>query len=102
MEAMAAGVPVLGVDAPGLRELLRGTPSRAVAAGDADALRLGLRLTLTRPWTEAARDYAAAARARFDAGRAARRLIGLFDRLTGKASLNGYERSGWEPAAAAA
>ena len=82
MEAMAAGVPVLGADAPGLREVLRGTPSRTVAAGDADALRHGLHLALTRPWSEAARDYAPAARARFDGGRAARRITELFDRLT--------------------
>ena len=82
MEAMTAGVPVLGSDCPGLREVLRGTPSRTVAAGDADALRHGLHLALTRPWTEAARDFASAARARFDNARSARRLIDLFDRLT--------------------
>jgi glycosyltransferase involved in cell wall biosynthesis len=81
MEAMAAGVPVLAADAPGLREILRGTPARAVAAGDADALRHGLHLALTRPWTEAARSFAAAARARFDGARGARRLTELFDRL---------------------
>ena len=40
MEAMAAGVPVLGTDCIGLREVLRGTPSRVVRAGDPAALDL--------------------------------------------------------------
>ncbi len=86
MEAMAAGVPVLGSDCPGLREVLRGTPSRTVTAGDPDALRHGLHLALTRPWTEAARSFAPAARLRFDSARSARRLTDLFDRLTDKES----------------
>ena len=86
MEAMAAGVPVLGSDCPGLREVLRGTPSRTVAAGDADALRHGLQLALTRPWSEAARAFAPTARERFDVTRSARRLADLFGRLTGKGS----------------
>jgi glycosyltransferase involved in cell wall biosynthesis len=97
MEAMAAGVPVLGVDAPGLREVLRGTPSRTVAACDADALHDGLHFALTRPWAEAAGDYTPAARDRFDASRAARRLIDLFDRLTGAASECRDQGSEWEP-----
>ena len=81
MEAMAAGVPVLGSDCPGLREVLRGTPSRTVPTGDADALRIGLRLALDEPWTDAARDYAATAQARFDNSRSARRLTALFEVL---------------------
>ena len=38
MEAMCAGVPVLGSDCIGLREVLRGTPSLTSPAGDAPAL----------------------------------------------------------------
>ena len=86
MEAMAAGVPVLGSDCPGLREVLRGTPSRTIRAGDADALRHALHLALTRPWTEAARAFAPEARARFDNAPSARRLLNLFERLSGKGS----------------
>jgi glycosyltransferase involved in cell wall biosynthesis len=78
MEAMAAGVPVLGSDCPGLREVLRGTPSRTVRTGDADGLRHGLRTALEAPWTEAARGYAEAARERFDNRRSARRLIDVY------------------------
>jgi glycosyltransferase involved in cell wall biosynthesis len=81
MEAMASGVPVLGSDCVGLREVLRGTPSRVVRAGDADALRCGLQVALANLWTEAARAYAPAARERFDNGRTARRLTELYGEL---------------------
>jgi glycosyltransferase involved in cell wall biosynthesis len=78
MEALAAGVPVLGSDCIGLREVLRDTPSRVVRTGDEDALAAGLRDALAAPWTEAARAYAPAARRRFDNARSARRLVDLF------------------------
>jgi glycosyltransferase involved in cell wall biosynthesis len=81
MEAMAAGVPVLGSDCPGLREVLRGTPSRTVRAGDAGALARGLREALQAPWAAAARAFAPAARARFDNARSARRLTALYGEL---------------------
>jgi glycosyltransferase involved in cell wall biosynthesis len=86
MAAMAAGVPVLGTDGPGMRELLRGTPSRSVGAGDADALRHGINLALSRPWTEAARAFAPAARRRFDGAQSVDRLLALFDRATARTS----------------
>jgi glycosyltransferase involved in cell wall biosynthesis len=81
MEAMAAGVPVLGSDCIGLREVLRGTPSRSVRANDAAALALGLRIALEEPWTEAARAFAEEARMRFDNRHSVRMLTMLFDSL---------------------
>jgi glycosyltransferase involved in cell wall biosynthesis len=81
MEAMAAGAPVLGSDCPGLREVLRGTPSVTVRTGDVDALHEGLSRFLEAPWDRAAHDYAPLARERFDRSRPARRLQELFDRL---------------------
>ncbi len=80
MEAMAAGVPVLGTDCIGLREVLRDTPSRVVRAGDPAALARGLRDALIHPWTDEARDFVARACARFDHAQYARRLLELFDR----------------------
>jgi glycosyltransferase involved in cell wall biosynthesis len=82
MEAMAAGVPVLGTDCIGLREALRGTPSRMVPAGDAGALAAGLREAIAAPWTTAARAFAPRARERFDNAPSARALASLFDQLT--------------------
>lgn len=84
MEAMAAGVPVLGSDCPGLREVLRGTPSRTVMANDATALTEGLRIALEEPWTEAAQTYAPEARKRFDNSHSVRRLATLLDSLANR------------------
>jgi glycosyltransferase involved in cell wall biosynthesis len=83
MEAMAAGVPVLGTDCIGLREVLRDTPSRAVRAGDEVDLCRGLRQALARPWAAAARAFAAEACERFDNARAAGRLLELYAALAG-------------------
>jgi glycosyltransferase involved in cell wall biosynthesis len=83
MEAMSAGVPVLGSNCIGLREVLAGTPSRQFAAGDVTSLVRALRDALAEPWTEAAHAYAAVARRRFDSQLAARRFLAEFDRLFG-------------------
>jgi glycosyltransferase involved in cell wall biosynthesis len=85
MEAMAAGVPVLGSDCIGLREVLRDTPSRLVPANDSAALAAGLRAALDEPWTEAARTFAAEARDRFDNRHSVRRLTSLFEELASQA-----------------
>jgi glycosyltransferase involved in cell wall biosynthesis len=81
MEAMSAGVPVIGSDCPGLREVLRGTPSRMVRTGDVGALEVGLRGALADLWTDAARAYAPVACQRFDVRQSARRLVDLYERL---------------------
>ncbi len=81
MEAMAAGVPVLGTNCIGLREVLHETPSRMVGAGDPVALAAGLRDALQAPWTAEAREYASEACRRFDNERSARRLVDLYDGL---------------------
>ena len=83
MEAMCAGVPVLGSDCIGLREVLRGSPSRMVAAGDATELAAGIRRAMRAPWTEQARQYAPLACRRFDVRNAARDLTLLFDQFAG-------------------
>jgi glycosyltransferase involved in cell wall biosynthesis len=81
MEAMSAGVPVLGSDCPGLREVLRGTPSRSFAAGDAASLETAFRAALADPWTGQARRFAPEARERFDNRRSAERLLGIYSML---------------------
>jgi glycosyltransferase involved in cell wall biosynthesis len=84
MEAMAAGVPVLGTDCPGLREVLRDTPSRMVAAGDVSELARGLREAIAAPWTADARAFAPIACERFDNASSARLLLKLFDQTTAR------------------
>jgi glycosyltransferase involved in cell wall biosynthesis len=81
MEAMAAGLPVLGTDCIGLREVLRGTPARAARANDPESLAGELRRALEDPRTAEARAFAPAARVRFDRRGPARRLLDLFDQL---------------------
>jgi glycosyltransferase involved in cell wall biosynthesis len=78
MEAMVAGIPVLGSDCIGLREVLRHSPSRFVRAGDVADLRRGLADALSNLWTDEAQAYAPAACARFDNTRSARLLVELF------------------------
>ena len=79
MEAMAAGVPVLGSDCIGLREVLRDTPSRMARAGDADAWSIALESAIASPWTAAARAFAKEARRRFEVTQAAEQLARVFE-----------------------
>jgi glycosyltransferase involved in cell wall biosynthesis len=83
MEAMAAGTPVLGSDCPGLREVLRGTPSLVAPPGDAAAWCEALARAIAAPWTEASRAFVPEARRRFDARRSAGELLRLFTDLCG-------------------
>jgi glycosyltransferase involved in cell wall biosynthesis len=81
MEAMCAGVPVLGTNCIGMREVLRDTPSMVVAPGDADSLLSGLVQAIHAPWSEAAKQFAPRARERFDVVPAAGKLQGIFNEL---------------------
>lgn len=65
MEAMAAGVPVIGSNCVGLREVLLDTPARVVPAMDATALANSLIAEMTSPTTAQARDFAPVAASRF-------------------------------------
>jgi glycosyltransferase involved in cell wall biosynthesis len=75
------GVPVLGSDCIGLREVLRGTPSRTVLAANADALASALAEAVGSPWREAARRFVPEARERFDVRPFAKTLAGLYESL---------------------
>ena len=65
MEAMVAGVPFVGTDCVGLREVLRNTPARVVPARNAMALAEALLVEMRSPKTVKARDFAVEAAARF-------------------------------------
>ena len=86
MEAMCMGVPVLGSDCIGLREVLRGSPSRLVPAGDATALAEALRAAIDNCRKEEAAAYVLAARRRFDVKPVGCALVNLFDSLPGTKS----------------
>jgi glycosyltransferase involved in cell wall biosynthesis len=79
MEAMAAGVPVLGSDCIGLREVLQDTPAEVAPAGDAEAWCHALERVIASPPTSAARAFAEVARRRFDVAHAAEQLSRVFE-----------------------
>jgi glycosyltransferase involved in cell wall biosynthesis len=87
MEAMAVGVPVLGSDCIGLREVLQGTPSRTFRSADPGALARELLLALGNLWTDEAVDFAPQARQRFDSSCSAQQFLDLYDELF-KASIS--------------
>ena len=66
MEALCTGVPVLGTDCVGLREVLRGTPARMVPPRRCGRIAHALHEALEQDWTIDARAYISEARQRFD------------------------------------
>ena len=81
MEALALGVPVIGTDCIGLREVLRSTPARVVPTGDVDALANAMRDEVRTPSRASCADYAEAARSRFAAEGGALQLRQLLESL---------------------
>ncbi len=82
MEAMCAGVPVLGSDCIGLREVLRGTPSLTSPAGDAPALASAIQEAIKPGSRHQAQAYVAEACVRFDNRPAAGRLRQVYEAAT--------------------
>jgi glycosyltransferase involved in cell wall biosynthesis len=79
MEALASGIPVLGSDCIGLREVLRDTPARTVPANDPAALAEALGRAIDCPWKEDATGGIFAARRRFDVRQRALDLLKVLD-----------------------
>jgi glycosyltransferase involved in cell wall biosynthesis len=82
MEAMVSGVPVLGSDCIGLREILRNSPSVTVPTGDVAAWANALSEAVRRPWADAARAYAPEAIRRFDVRTSAAQLLRVMNGVT--------------------
>ncbi len=66
MEAMVAGVPLIGTDCIGLREVLKNTPATVVPVRDSLALSKVLLEEMKNPSTIKAREFAIKAAARFE------------------------------------
>jgi glycosyltransferase involved in cell wall biosynthesis len=84
MEALCAGLPLLGSDCIGLREVTEGTPTRSVRAGDPASLAAGLDDALRHPWREEAAGYAPLARQRFSVRQSVEELREVFDQCGGR------------------
>lgn len=86
-EAMVLGVPVIGSDAIGLREVLAGTPSRVVPVGDVSALVNEISAMIENPMKTQAEKFIPEAIKRFDNAVAGEKLLSLYDQVadwTGK------------------
>jgi glycosyltransferase involved in cell wall biosynthesis len=74
MEAMVAGVPLIGTDCVGLREVLTSTPATIVPARDSQALARAIIAEMRTPRVTIAADFVEHAAARFDVKRQAKQL----------------------------
>ncbi|MCI0590890.1 MAG: glycosyltransferase family 4 protein [Gammaproteobacteria bacterium] len=74
MEAMVAGVPVIGTSCVGLREVLQNTPAKVVPPKNTLALTEALLMEMQSPTTAKAREFAMEAVARFQVGERAQEI----------------------------
>ncbi|MGL4942751.1 MAG: glycosyltransferase family 4 protein [Thermoguttaceae bacterium] len=83
MEAMVLGVPVIGSDAIGLREVVRDTPARTPPSGNAAALAAAMQefRTNQKHDCEQAILFATEAQKRFDVGKSAAQLAEIYTAL---------------------
>lgn len=82
-EAMCAGIPVIGSDCIGLREILRNSPSAASVAGDPQSLCEQIEKAMAAPWKERAENYRNTAKDRFDVRKSSEQLLTCFERCAG-------------------
>jgi glycosyltransferase involved in cell wall biosynthesis len=86
MEALVAGVPVIGSDCIGLREVLRGTPAILVPQADATALAQALAQEMEKSSRESFLSFRATAAERFDVRKTTRSILNLYERMTASTS----------------
>ena len=80
-EAMVLGIPVVGSDAIGLREVLRGTPAFSPQAGDAPALAAAIEAAISPTTKRDCEACAPEARRRFNNHDSAIRLLKIYDEM---------------------
>lgn len=84
MEVLAAGKPLIGSDCVGLREVIAGTPAHSIETGSSESLTSAMVEELKR-LSEREKDFIAyqdEAVKRFDIGRPAHQIRGLYQNLT--------------------
>ena len=77
MEAMVSGVPLIGTDCVGLREVLKGTPAAVVSTKDSAALASAILNEMDNPSTSRAREFVTEAATRFHVKRRASEIEDL-------------------------
>jgi glycosyltransferase involved in cell wall biosynthesis len=80
MESLVLGVPVIGTDCLGLREVLSGTPATSVPKENPEALADAIAAFVENPHPakEAAKTYVVEAAKRFDVNIATKKLLEIY------------------------
>jgi glycosyltransferase involved in cell wall biosynthesis len=81
MEAMVAGVPVIGTDCTGLREVLKDTPCKVVPSKNSAALAEAIAQEINSPSKHIAESFSGSAAQRFDVKLHSRKLEILINQL---------------------
>ncbi|MGL4595740.1 MAG: glycosyltransferase family 4 protein [Thermoguttaceae bacterium] len=84
MESLVLGVPVIGTDALGLREVLQNTPSRLVSLENPEKLCEALINEIEKPNRELAKQFVSEACKRFDVHNTTEQLLQLYQKQTAK------------------
>ncbi|MDR0610311.1 MAG: glycosyltransferase family 4 protein [Planctomycetaceae bacterium] len=84
MESLVLGIPVIGSDCIGLREVLRGTPSLVHQHDNPESLAAVLIKFIESPTTDAAKRYTMEAAKRFDVRLATDQLLEIYQSLCNK------------------
>jgi glycosyltransferase involved in cell wall biosynthesis len=82
MEVLSAGIPFVGSNCIGLREVLAGTPAVVVEAGNSESLALGIVEGLNKG-RHSFEEYAPEAVERFDVRKTAAKIHGMYERVLG-------------------
>lgn len=93
MVALSAGVPVLAVEAPGLRPILSDTPASFLPSRNPDAMAEGLRYALDEAAAVQARAFVSEARSRFLLGDSIRGWTTILTSLTRGAQRSASRRT---------
>jgi len=78
METMVAGVPLIGTDCIGLREVLEGTPCKTVPTKNSEALAKAIYQEMTNPSKTLSKDFCREATKRFDVSEHRAQIENLF------------------------
>ena len=81
MEALTAGVPIIGTSCIGLREVLKDTPAIVIPPGDALSLAVALEHQIDHPKIDPFKEFMPIAYNRFNIDHTARRLHSLYKEL---------------------
>lgn len=81
MEVLICGVPLIGSDCTGLREVLQGTPAKVIPKADAVALAKSIKQEMERSSKATFLNYRKAASERFDARKTIKAILDLYERM---------------------